>query len=194
MCWIVVSQKVSESSCKGQPYTSQSQRALRHSADSLPWGMMEDWVCCAAPLVAAGHPAGEGMASAPPCLAHTVERADSLIKRQQPDDTHLIPTVAGGSTELRGSKSSVTGTTKRAELNGGHLFAFSKMTRRNTFIDGPPGPKSGAGRRKGVSNMEVRPCGECSPCCKLLSIDQREEGGRADFPFDKPAGNVVQAL
>ena len=36
--------------------------------------------------------------------------------------------------------------------------------------------------------MEVRPCGECSLCCKLLSIHQREEGGRADFPFDKPAG------
>lgn len=36
--------------------------------------------------------------------------------------------------------------------------------------------------------MEVRPCGECSLCCKLLSIEKRTDGGLSDFPFDKAAG------
>jgi len=35
--------------------------------------------------------------------------------------------------------------------------------------------------------MDLRPCGECSMCCKLLSITKKEGVGDADFPFDKPA-------
>jgi len=35
---------------------------------------------------------------------------------------------------------------------------------------------------------EVRPCGECTMCCKLLNIRKCGNGGLADFPFDKPAG------
>ncbi len=38
-----------------------------------------------------------------------------------------------------------------------------------------------------LPHREVRPCGECSMCCKLLSIEKRTDGGAADFPFDKPA-------
>jgi len=34
--------------------------------------------------------------------------------------------------------------------------------------------------------MTMRPCGECSMCCKLLSIKKRTDGGLSDFPFDKP--------
>jgi uncharacterized protein len=34
----------------------------------------------------------------------------------------------------------------------------------------------------------VRPCGECTLCCKLIGICKRDDGSFADFPFDKPAG------
>lgn len=36
---------------------------------------------------------------------------------------------------------------------------------------------------------EVRPCGECTLCCKLLPITKNEGAGDANFPFDKPAGS-----
>jgi len=35
--------------------------------------------------------------------------------------------------------------------------------------------------------MEVRPCGECAMCCKLLRIDKCT-GGEQDFPVNKPGG------
>lgn len=35
--------------------------------------------------------------------------------------------------------------------------------------------------------VESRPCGECTLCCRLIGIDKCNEGGDADFPFDKPA-------
>lgn len=34
----------------------------------------------------------------------------------------------------------------------------------------------------------MRPCGDCTMCCKLLGIAKHEDGGLADFPFNKPAG------
>ena len=37
-----------------------------------------------------------------------------------------------------------------------------------------------------LQHLEVRPCGECPMCCKLLSIVKKEGAGKADFPFDKP--------
>ena len=36
--------------------------------------------------------------------------------------------------------------------------------------------------------LEVRPCGECAMCCKLLRIDKCTDGGDLDFPFSKPGG------
>src|SRR5437899_413219 len=37
-------------------------------------------------------------------------------------------------------------------------------------------------------HQELRPCGECSMCCKLLRIDKCADGGELDFPFNKPGG------
>ena len=42
------------------------------------------------------------------------------------------------------------------------------------------------------ATSEVRPCGECTMCCKLLLIRQNEDGGLADFPFDKPASTLCK--
>ena len=36
--------------------------------------------------------------------------------------------------------------------------------------------------------QEVRPCGECGMCCKLLRIDKCTDGGKLDCPFHKPGG------
>jgi hypothetical protein len=41
-----------------------------------------------------------------------------------------------------------------------------------------------------IRAMKVRPCGECTMCCKLLGISKHDDGGLADFPFDKPAGTT----
>jgi len=38
----------------------------------------------------------------------------------------------------------------------------------------------------------MRQCGECTMCCKLLNIRKCNEGGLADFPFDKPAGTTCK--
>lgn len=43
-----------------------------------------------------------------------------------------------------------------------------------------------------LQHREVRPCGECTMCCKLLPISKNEDGGLGDFPFDKPAGTVCK--
>jgi hypothetical protein len=35
--------------------------------------------------------------------------------------------------------------------------------------------------------MESRPCGECTLCCRLIGINECNEGRETDFPFYKPA-------